>query len=143
MMELKLKRTIHTGKTTTGELWLNGRFECWTLEAPDRDLHQHLPLVEITRRKLLMTTAIPTGQYEMTLNWSNRWKMYMPLVMDVPGFAGVRLYADHVAASTDGCILLGCSTGQNNVYNSRMALRNLLAKLKGAERTEKMMLTIC
>lgn len=142
-MELKLKRRIHTGKTTTGELWVNGKFECWTLEAPDRDLHQHFPIEEIRRRKLLMDTAVPSGRYELTLTYSDRWKMYMPVVMDVPGFAGVRMYADRVAASTDGCILLGCSTGQNEVFNCRLALRNLLAKLKGAERIEKLMLTIC
>ncbi len=141
-MVITIKRKIKTGISCIGELWVNDRFECWTAEAPDRELHQHFPLAEITRRKLLMQTAIPTGRYQVTLSWSDRWKMYMPLVMEVPGFANVRLYADNVAATTDGCIRLGCSTGINEVYNSRMALRNLLAKLKGAERTEKITMEI-
>jgi len=69
-------------------------------------------------------TAIPMGNYRVIINFSNRFQKFLPLLLDVPGFAGVRIHAGNTHKDTEGCILLG--QGRDNrrgmVTNSRAAM---------------------
>jgi hypothetical protein len=129
-MELLLKRLHKTDKSTIGELKVNNTFECYTLEDVERE------------EKVYGETAIPKGRYEIVISYSNRFKKFMPLLLNVPKFEGIRIHAGNTAKNTLGCILVGKSRGENQISNSRLAYESLFVKLKNASKKEKIFITI-
>jgi len=141
-MELLLTRTTRTEESTIGLLAINGAAFCFTLEDKDRSLKQSDTLSQIQRSKVYGKTAIPSGRYEVAMTFSNRFKQYMPLLLNVPGFEGVRIHPGNKAADTEGCILLGETKAENFIGSSKAAYSKFLAKLKAVEKTEKVFITI-
>lgn len=132
-MRLKLNRVQFTEKSTIGELWVDDdedRF-CFTLEDKVR-----APGVKVAGK-----TAIPAGQYEIIINWSQRFKRPMPLLLDVPNFEGVRIHAGNSEVDTEGCILVGFNRSPDFVGNSRQAFDTLFATMQ-REFNEKETITI-
>jgi hypothetical protein len=82
--------------------------------------------------KIKGETAIPAGTYRVIINWSNRFKKHMPLLLDVPNFQGVRIHTGNVDGDTEGCILVGMGRGKNSIVSSRAAYDILFAKLQAA-----------
>jgi len=101
-MILRVVRTDFSPQSTIGEFFVNGEFYCYTLEDVDRGLTADLPLEEIQARKQFAQTAIPTGTYEVVVNWSNRFKKQMPLLLRVPGWEGIRIHSGNYASQTRG-----------------------------------------
>lgn len=126
-MKLLLKRLHKTNNSTVGELSINGKFECYTLEDIERDV------------KIPSKTAIPKGDYVVEISFSNRFKKEMPILLNVPNFEGVRIHSGNTAADTEGCILVGQTRGLDTVGKSRLAFAELFVKLKT---DEKVILTI-
>ena len=87
-------------------------------------------------------TAIPTGRYKVIISYSNRFKKYLPEIVGVPGFLGIRIHSGNSAADTEGCPLVGTTKGIDFIGNSRKAFTPLMAKLKAAEKKEKIYITI-
>lgn len=141
-MEIVVSRKTRTKTTTIGELSINGKFECYTLEDNDRGLVQSMPLEEIKQKKVFAQTAIPTGRYEVVITFSNRFQQYMPLLLNVPGFEAIRIHSGNTATDTEGCILLGQTLSADFIGNSRAAFRSFLPKIRAVERTEKVFITI-
>jgi hypothetical protein len=141
-MELELIRKTRTPVSTTGELFINGKFECYTLEDIDRGLKKDMTLSELVSKKIHGQTAIPEGRYEIAITYSNRFKKMLPLLLDVPAFAGIRIHPGNVAADTEGCLLPGKNTAKNMVTSSRLAFNALFDKLKRATAREKVFITI-
>lgn len=106
-MELEIGRYVFQVKSTIGRLKANGKLVCHTLEDKDRGLTQLDPLDRINRVKVPHETAIPYGRYKVILNFSQRFQCIMPLVMDVPGYSGVRIHWGNKSEDTDGCPLTG------------------------------------
>lgn len=129
-MILELKRKIFTDDSTIGEISIDGKFVCYTLEDKVRDV------------KIQNVTAIPYGKYEMIINFSNRFQQYMPLLLKVPGFEGVRIHSGNKSADTEGCILVGSTKLVNFIGNSRTTYRSLFAKMKLAAKKEKIFINI-
>lgn len=140
-MELLVKRTTFTAKSTIGELWIDGGFFCYTLEDTCRGLKQTDSVEEIRRKKLPGITAIPSGRYQLILNYSNRFKKIMPLLVNVPGFDGVRIHAGNKAEDTEGCLLLGMEKAVNSVLKSRLAFQKLMSLLQSVK-LEKVYITV-
>lgn len=141
-MELTLTRKFITKQSTIGQLDINGIKECLILEDTDRGLHQNMTTDEIKKHKVYGQTAIPKGRYEVIINYSERFKVYMPLLLSVPGYEGVRIHPGNTKENTLGCLLPGTEGGVDIVKNSRKAYVALLAKMKVAEKKEKIFITI-
>ena len=129
-MKLLLKRLHKTENSTIGELYVNGKFECYTLEDVER------------KEKIYAKTAIPKGTYKVIMNMSNRFKKMMPLLLNVPNFEGVRIHTGNYAKDTEGCILLGKTRGVDFIGNSRKATAEFYTKLEAALKVGKVTLTI-
>lgn len=142
IMKLKVIRNEFTNESTIGELWVDGKFFCFTLEDKDRDLLQTQPLTEIAQRKLFGRTAIPYGTYGVAMTYSGRFKRYMPQILDVPGFSGIRIHTGNSAASTDGCLLVGETKDVDFIGSSRVAYNHLLERIKAIEQSEKISIEI-
>lgn len=142
-MELKLIRKEYTENSTIGELFVDGVKECFTIEDKDRKLHCDMSEAEIAKIKVHSKTAIPTGRYKVVISYSNRFQKYLPEVIGVKGFAGIRIHPGNTAADSEGCILPGSTKAPDFVGNSRSAFNALFAKMKKVEKTEKIYLTVC
>lgn len=129
-MILELKRKIFTDDSTIGELSIDGEFVCFTLEDKVRDT------------KIQNVTAIPYGKYEVIINFSNRFQKYMPLLLDVPNYAGVRIHPGNKSTDTEGCILVGSSKSLNFIGSSRVTYASLFARMKKVEKKEKIFINI-
>lgn len=134
-MKLSLFRNTFTDQATIGELTVDGRLLGYTLEDKDRNLEKGV-------KKIPAITAIPRGTYEVIINFSNRFQTYMPLLIGVPQFEGVRIHTGNTAADTEGCILIGKMRGANQIVKSRAAYAELLGLLKSVEKKEKIFITI-
>jgi len=124
-MNLTLGRGPSSAKSTIGELDINGVRECYVLEDVDRFL-------EKGGIKIPGRTAIPRGMYRIILDWSDRFKCLMFLLVDVPGFIGVRIHAGNTAENTEGCLLTGQTKGEDFVGQSVAALKNFSMKILSA-----------
>lgn len=120
-MDIKVIRTNFNEEATIGEMYVNGIFQCYTLEDVVRPAGAP---------KVYGKTAIPEGTYKVKLTMSQRFKYVLPLLVDVPGFEGIRIHPGNTAADTEGCILVGQSKKEPNfVGQSRLAFANLFQKL--------------
>ena len=127
-MILVLLRHPSTPIATIGRLWMDGEPFCWTLEDPVRER----PGVPVSDWKIPGKTAIPAGRYGVVLTMSPRFKRELPLLVDVPGFAGVRIHAGNRATDTEGCILPGMDRGDDFVGRSKEAEAALIYRLSAA-----------
>lgn len=132
-MNLLLKRTKSTDTYTLGELSIDGQFFCYTVEDKDRDINKDGDLDDSGETKIYGETAIPKGIYKVILSISNRFKKLMPEVLNVKGFAGIRIHAGNTALDSHGCIIVGLGRTLNGVSQSRDAFTKLMAKLDGVK----------
>lgn len=133
-MNIELKRIALKDTYTIGKLYIDGAYFCDTLEDKDRGLEENMPIDKIIFLKKPHITAIPTGTYTVILNYSNRFKRIMPLVMNVKGFAGIRIHAGNTSEDTDGCILVGENKAKGKVLNSKDTYSRLLERIKSADK---------
>lgn len=139
-MKLLVKRLHFTQNSTIGELYVDGVFECYTLEDFDRDQNKDGDLDDAGEQKVYAKTAIPTGDYDVIINMSNRFKRRLPLLLNVPNFAGVRIHSGNTALNTEGCLLVGRTRSTDFVGESRKAFTKLFNKMLLAK--DKITLTI-
>lgn len=111
-------------------MYIDGKYFCDTLEDKDRGLSQSMTEEEIRKRKVYGLTAIPTGEYKVIVNYSERFGKLMPLLLDVKGYAGVRIHSGNTPSDTLGCILVGRNTAKGMVTESRKAFLRLMETLK-------------
>lgn len=125
-MKLVLIRDQADPDGTFGKLYVNGLFQCHTLEDVDRRL-------ENGGKKVAGETAIPRGTYKVIIDMSTRFKKLMMHVLEVPQFSGIRLHAGNTTADTEGCILLG--NGRNTTADTLLDSRTAVSKLFEAVNT--------
>lgn len=132
-MELKLTRKWLTKNSTVGELSVDGKQECFVIEDNYPTPYKKTPGV----------TAIPAGRYEVIVNISTRFKVEMPLLLNVPEYQGVRIHPGNTSSDTEGCLLPGRKREVNKVLESKLAYDALFTKIKAAiARKERVWITI-
>jgi hypothetical protein len=137
VMELHLIRDIRTTQSTTGILNVNGVQECFILEDEDRGLKSSMPLSEIKKRKLQGLTCIPTGRYKVVYSFSPHFNKWLPEVLNVPGYVGIRIHSGNKPEDTEGCLLPGVTRTKDWVSSSTPAFNKLLAKMQEAWKAEE------
>jgi hypothetical protein len=137
-MDIILKRDTFTDKSTIGTLTVNGAFECYVLEDTDRGLKDTMSLDEINKLKVYGQTAIPYGVYKVVVTKSQRFSMlrghdvYLPLLLNVKGFEGIRIHCGNKPEDTEGCQLVARKKGIDTVSESTLAFNQLNDKINNA-----------
>lgn len=134
-MELTLNRIFLGSSATIGELLINDKHLCDTLE--DR--------VRPEGEKVYGKTAIPEGKYEIELTHSPRFKKILPEILNVPNFSGIRIHTGNSSKDTEGCIIVGTWDGEKEdwVSSSKIAFDELMALLEEATNNkEKVTITV-
>jgi hypothetical protein len=129
-MQLRLVRDTFTSNSTIGNLEVEGRFACFTLEDVVRPV------------KIAGMTAIRAASYEVVVTFSERFQRPMPLLLKVPDFDGIRIHWGNTDKDTDGCILVGRTKGEDVVGESRAAFATLFGKIDAAAKVEKIFIEI-
>jgi len=120
-MELLLIRKFFKPEYTIGRLYYDNTFCCNTLEDPIRDLQDRNHDGDFTDEgegKIYGQTAIPCGRYKVIVTMSPKMKRRLPLLVDVPGFEGIRIHSGRNAKHTEGCILVGDNKTKGQLDNS-------------------------
>lgn len=137
-MELKLKRTIKDARFTMGDLYVDGVFECYTLEDAVRDIAAD------GAGKIFGETAIPAGRYKVIYTLSPRFKRNMMRLLDVPHFTGILIHGGNSIDNTEGCILVGDKVSPGAILpgSSTPAVKRLEEKVVKALQAGDVWITI-
>ena len=137
-MKLLLKRKFKGETYTVGDLFIDGKFFCHTLEDKVRILPLLCPDTAQgigcrCKEKEYAKTAIPYGTYKITMRHSPRFKRVLPYLHDVPHFLGILIHSGTTDKDSAGCILVGNNTIKGKITESRATsdkLNALLSKEK-------------
>ena len=120
-MKLSLTRIAKRPDYTIGRLTdEKGERICNTLEQAWRDYNGG-------ELKVPKKSAVPEGTYRVVVTKSPRFGRYLPLLVGVPGFEGIRIHAGNNAEyDSRGCILVGERNAPGMIINSRVTLRRII-----------------
>ena len=147
-MELILERIAKRKTYTIGRLYIQRRVDdeylagtenqyfCDTLEPTWRD-YEH------GAYKVKGRSAIPEGRYAVVISYSPKKKEWLPILLGVPLFQGIRIHVGNTAKDTLGCILVGKNREVGKVLDSRIWVHRLKQKIVEAKsRGEAVWLTV-
>lgn len=145
MLTILIKRDYKKATYTIGNLSLDGKWECNSLEDKDRGLKQSMTAAQIKALKVSGETAIPAGEYTVRMDIvSHKYKDIpwfdslcggrMPRIMDVPGYDGILFHPGTTALDTKGCIIVGMNKAKGKVLDSRKTFAAFYKKLDSAYR---------
>lgn len=143
-MELLLERKYCKDKYTVGRLYIDGVFFSNTLEDKVRDTNKNGKF-DNGEHKIYGETAIPYGEYEITLDVvSPKFSKYpfykevcngkLPRLLNVPNFDGVLIHCGSTADNSAGCILVGNNTIKGSLTDSKKVFKNLYSILNKANK---------
>ncbi|MBP5711689.1 MAG: hypothetical protein J6W77_01635, partial [Prevotella sp.] len=84
-------------------------------------------------RKIKGKSAIPEGRYPIVITFSPTFKKWLPLLVNVPMFSGIRIHAGNTVNDTQGCILVGLNLKKGMVLNSRKYVNIVKEKIVEAK----------
>lgn len=108
-MELTLQRKTEINNSVIGQLFINGEFICYTLEDKIREV------------KIKHETCIPEGDYSVVMTLSQRFKTILPLLLNVPGFDGIRIHAGNYADHEE--LLKTIPVSKNVITNTKIRVK--------------------
>lgn len=140
--EFYLKRFELTPRSTIGHLHVGAADSaprCFTIEDAMREVAGR----PVSEWKIPGQTAIPVGRYEVIINWSNRFKRQMPLLLSVPGYEGVRIHVANTDADVQGCIGVGHTHPKPDFIGDSFSTWSLLfIEMEAILRRGKLFITI-
>ena len=127
-MEMTLQRDPFSPKGTTGALHMAGTPFCWTLERPDAQFNPEW-------------SCIPAGRYRVVIYDSPHFGRPMPLLVDVPGRAGIEMHWGDFVENSEGCILVGSAKSTQDdgtlcIWNTRDTFEKLFEQVSAAQADE-------
>ena len=142
-MILSVHRRFRKPSYTVGDLYIDGKFFCNTLEDKDRGLQKTDDIAHIKAVKVPSQTAIPIGRYNVSMDvispkyggvafYRDLCGGRVPRVMDVPGFEGILIHAGNTEADTAGCLLVGSNKAKGKVLESKATFTELYKRMKAA-----------
>jgi len=144
-MKITVTRQHFSETCTIGELTIEGDdLKIYTLEDKDRKITSEDSLERIKEIKVYGKTAIPYGTYEVAVTFSNHFKKFLPLLMGVKGFDGIRIHAGNTELDSLGCLLVGLQKDviNNQILSSRAAFALLFQIIQEKIKTERIFLEI-
>jgi hypothetical protein len=129
-MKLTLKRIALKDTYTIGKLYVDGVYECDTLEDKVRDLNKDGDLDDTGETKVWGETAIPYGTYRIDMMMSPKFKKILPRLSGVKGFEGILIHPGNTALDTHGCILVGVNNVVGKVTSSIATFDKLMEKIR-------------
>ncbi len=133
-MELKILREPND-RCTPGKLYIDDVFFAFSLEDKVRDLNDDGDLKDAGEQKVAGQTAIPKGRYEVIVNKSTRFKRMMPLLLNVPGFGGIRIHGGNTDLDTHGCPLIGKRRDGDSISECKAVNEELIQLLSNSNTT--------
>ena len=128
MKKLTLKRIAKKADYTIGRLEDEaGNRICDTLEPTWRNYKGG-------ELKVSRKSAVPEGTYPVVVTKSWKFGKYLPLLVGVPGFEGIRIHSGNTSKDTDGCILVGQNLEKGKVLMSRITLERLMKLIENEKR---------
>ena len=147
-MELVLTRIAKRKTYTIGRLAIVARLDDEYL-AGEKEVYFCDTLAPTWRdsahggRKIKGCSAIPEGRYAVVISFSPKMQKWLPILLGVPMFSGIRIHAGNTSNDTEGCILVGQNLKKGMVLNSNIWLHRLKQKIVEAKgRGEAVWLTI-
>ena len=127
-MKLTLTRIAKRADYTIGRLEdENGVKICDTLEPTWRNYKGG-------ELKVPRKSAVPEGTYPVVITKSKKFGKYLPLLVGVPGFEGIRIHSGNTVNDTEGCILVGQNLIKGKVLLSRLTLEKLMRLIENEKR---------
>ena len=128
MKTLTLTRIAKRADYTIGRLTdENGVKICDTLEPTWRNYKGG-------ELKVPRKSAVPEGTYPVVVTKSKKFGKYLPLLVGVPGFEGIRIHSGNTVNDTEGCILVGQNLEKGKVLLSRLTLEKLMRLIENEKR---------
>lgn len=130
-MELILKRKYHNDDYTIGKLYNGMGYLCDTLEPSTRGLNNKTwtgPKIKLAKERY-GSVAIPPGRYPLLITKCPELGKWLPLLVGVKAFKGVRILAGNGPADTRGCILPGYNRQRGCVLESTTCLGAIMRLL--------------
>lgn len=124
-MKLTLQRYLFTEDYTMGLLFIDGVYFCDTIEDKFRGN-------DLKGKKVYGETCIPYGVYTVKITYSPKNKKYMPQILDVPYFDGIRIESGNRAKDSLGCVIVGVKSDNGEVAQSRKTYNALMKRLETA-----------
>ena len=166
-MELILKRTAKKKSYTIGRLYIappaasQSAPEGATIPSPSAGETTEAPSGAVERATYFCDTleptwrdykhgaykmkghsAIPEGRYPVVVSWSPKFQQWLPLLLHVPKFDGIRIHAGNTCCDTAGCILLGENREVGKVLDSRRYVNLLKRRLAQRPEGEGVYITV-
>lgn len=127
-MKITVARFFDDGNTTSGLVFIDGKFECYCIEDQHRD------------QKVKGDTRIPNGEYKVALrtegshheSYKKKFKDHIGMlhVLNVPNFEYILIHIGNTEADTAGCLLLGNQISkEGKLIDSTGAYQNFYKKV--------------
>jgi hypothetical protein len=127
---LTLQRAPTYKEATFGGLSIDGTWFCHTLE----DAIREIPGQPVESWKIHGKTAIPSGRYRVTLEYSPKFGADTITLQGVPGYIGVRMHGGNTVDDTDGCPIVGTTIDREAPRIAGAQISGILLALKARVR---------
>lgn len=139
-MKITLYRKILNDTSTEGNLYIDGKWFCNTIE----DKVRAKPGQWNKKLKVYAETAIPYGKYPVLVTYSNRFKRQLTGIFNVPDFEGIRIHNGTSEKSSAGCIIVSYKDNdvKHTLINDPAAMNDLCKIVEEKQKTEKIFINI-
>jgi hypothetical protein len=126
-MRIGLIRDIHGVVSTQGILFVNNVHVGYTLE----------PQMGFKQDFICEKGCIPAGEYKVISTYSEHFKEYKPMLVDVPGYEGILIHEGNTTKDTRGCILVGKCRTTTGLSESMMLATSIEGQVAFAQHNDE------